>query len=112
MVYSYKFIVGMVLLLTNAIVGWCGILLCFSLFRKTSKRFYCALGSAIYLVSWVMLLLGVLLAGPEGISFAKNTYEAYRWKMIIILVIISTGALLYAWKRKKREEAVFISQKV
>ena len=78
---SLKFWTGIILLTTNQFIGWGGVALCTVLALKTGdKKFWVTTGVVIYAVSWVMLLLGGVLAGPEGVAlikqlFAKTTFH-------------------------------------
>ena len=66
-----RFWIGVVLLLVNSPIGWGGMLICNTIALNKHDSFYSVLGVIIYIISWVMLGLGFLLAGPEGIKFYK-----------------------------------------
>lgn len=73
--HSIAFWFGVGLLAINPIIGWGGAALCSYLAIKTKrKRFYAILGITVYIVSWVLLLLGGWLAGPEGYVLVKNLF--------------------------------------
>ncbi len=73
--HSIAFWFGVGLLTVNPIIGWGGAALCGYLALKTKKRrFYAMLGTSIYVLSWIMLLIGGWLAGPEGYVLVKDLF--------------------------------------
>lgn len=76
---SFKFWIGVILLVTNQPIGWGGIAICTALALKTGKKgFYGALAGIIYTLSWGLLFLGGWLAGPEGIQMVKQTFAKLK----------------------------------
>lgn len=65
MTHSKKFMTGLVLLITNFIVGKIAIP-----FFAIDARW----GLAIYIFSWLMLLAGLYLCGREGLDYARIYY--------------------------------------
>lgn len=104
--YSLKFIIGIILLITNIPLGWGGLVFCAYLGRKTKKKFYYWLGTVLYILSWIMLALGGFLAGPEGIKLAKNVTNKYRWESVIAAVLIIIGIFIYGSKKKNKKEII------
>jgi hypothetical protein len=73
--HSLVFWFGVGLLAVNPIIGWGGAALCSYLAIKTKKKkMYAIMGTGIYALSWVLLLLGGWLAGPEGYVLVKNFF--------------------------------------
>ncbi|MBI5554413.1 MAG: hypothetical protein HY920_00985 [Elusimicrobia bacterium] len=73
--HSIAFWFGVGLVAINPIIGLGGAALCSYLAIKTKrKRFYAIMGITIYAVSWVMMLLGGWLAGPEGYILVKDLF--------------------------------------
>ncbi|MDD5491768.1 MAG: hypothetical protein PHV60_03675 [bacterium] len=73
--HSIAFWFGVGLLAVNPVIGWGGAALCSYLAIKTKKRkFYAVMGTSIYALSWIMLLLGGWLAGPEGYVLIKDLF--------------------------------------
>jgi|GEM_PF-2533995 len=69
---SIRFLLGVILLVINQPFGW-GALVVFALWAvKTQKAVFYLIGVAAYALSWGLLGLGVLLAGPEGIPYLWN----------------------------------------
>ena len=76
---SLKFWLGVTLLVTNQPLGWGGMAICAALAYKTGeKKLYMTAGGIIYALSWVMLLLGGFLAGPEGILLVKQIFAKIK----------------------------------
>ncbi|MEA1970386.1 MAG: hypothetical protein U9N37_02040 [Thermodesulfobacteriota bacterium] len=71
MKFSLKFWIGIVLLTTNQPLGWGAMLACDAIAINKHNEFFFYLGIALYALSWGMLGLGALLAGPEGVSYSR-----------------------------------------
>lgn len=69
---SKKFMFGVALIIANFIVGKIAV----PLFVVESK-----LGIASYLLSWLMLIAGLILCGREGLSYAHLYYHHFRRKI-------------------------------
>ncbi len=79
-----------------------GILIGAYLPRKTNKKFYYILGGAVYALSWVMLALGVVLAGYEGVRLVKRMIPLAPWQSLVLSSsVILLGVAFYAKKRKR-----------
>ncbi len=103
--HSIKFIIGMVFLLTNQIVGYIGIIGGSWLGKKTGKKVYYGLGTITYALSWGMAAAGVYLAGPEGLALFKNLFKRYMWQTICAAAVIISGALIYYLMEKRKKDA-------
>lgn len=68
---NLKFIVGVILLATNQPLGWGAMLLSGAIALKTGKTFFYFIGIGAYALSWVMLGVGLFLAGKEGLPYLK-----------------------------------------
>jgi nucleotide-binding universal stress UspA family protein len=69
---SKKFFLGLVLIIANFVVG------------KVAVPFFALaveLGIAIYLVSWLMLIVGLFLCGREGLGYARMYYRHFERKI-------------------------------
>ena len=75
---SKRFWIGIILLVTNQPFGWGGMLISNALALKTHNIFYTYLGFGIYALSWGMLALGALLAGPQGKIWIKKAYNKVK----------------------------------
>ena len=64
--------IGIALLVTNQPVGIGAILTGNAIAVHTHNAFFSYIGFGIYTLSWVMLGLGLLLAGPEGIKYSRR----------------------------------------
>ncbi len=105
MEFSLKFWIGIILLVTNQPFGWGAMLLCSALAVKTKKKIFYLLGIGIYALSWGMLGLGFLLAGPEGIKYSRNLLKEL-WvsslgKISIIFAILFLIILGYILVQRK-----------
>jgi len=100
--FSVKFTIGMILLATNQAVGWGGIIYFAYLAKKTGKKIYIAAGTVIYIVSWGMLALGMMLAGPEGLALIKKLFAVYRWQSIGAILFIAVVAVYFKFLRPKK----------
>ncbi len=73
---------GLLLVVLNVPVGWGGAAICACMGARSTSRFWYMAAGVIYVLSWVMLGLGLLLAGPQVIaSFKKRRQSAWRaWR--------------------------------
>jgi len=80
MKFSTRFWVGIVLLTTNQPLGWGVMLICDAIAINRHDAFFFYLGIVLYAMSWGMLGLGALLAGPEGVRYSRFLMKkALRW---------------------------------
>lgn len=108
MEFTLKFWIGIILLVTNQPLGWGAMLLCGALAVKTKKKFFYFLGVGAYALSWGMLGLGFLLAGPEGVQYSRNLLKGL-WmspvgKVSVVFVVTLLVTLGYALLRRKRRK--------
>ena len=70
--WTPRFKIGVVLLVSNIPMGLIGFALTGIMAATTgNKAFWAMIGVIIYGLSWAMLGLGVLLAGPQGVGYVK-----------------------------------------
>ncbi|MDQ7052730.1 MAG: hypothetical protein Q9P14_07525 [candidate division KSB1 bacterium] len=72
MLPSKKFLLGLALIIGNFILG------------KLALPFFAIsmeLGLAIYLFSWLMFLIGLVLCGREGLAWARVYYRHFEKKL-------------------------------
>ena len=72
MVFSLKTWIGIILLVANQPLGAGALLICNVIAIKKHNVFFSFLGIGAYALSWGMLGLGLLLAGPEGMRYARG----------------------------------------
>jgi hypothetical protein len=101
--YSWEFIIGMTLLLTNQFVGLGGLALCTYLRKRTGKKSYYAVGTSVYILSWIMLIIGVSLAGPQGIAYLKRFITVYHWQAVVGALLI-LAVVIYVWEKNHNIE--------
>ncbi|MDD5723803.1 MAG: hypothetical protein PHY29_08725 [Syntrophales bacterium] len=78
--FGLRFYIGMLLLTTNQPLGWGAVLICNAIAIDKQNIFFTYLGFVFYALSWGMLGLGVLLAGPEGIHYSRLLLQrAWRY---------------------------------
>ncbi|MBW2560463.1 MAG: hypothetical protein JRE40_06360 [Deltaproteobacteria bacterium] len=68
---SLRFYIGILLLTTNQPLGWGAMLICNAIAIDRQNIFFTYLGLGFYALTWGMMGLGVLLAGPEGIRYSR-----------------------------------------
>jgi len=78
MEFSLKFWIGIILLITNQPLGWGAMLICNSLAIKKYNALFSFLGIGAYALSWGILGLGLLMAGPEGIKYSRSLLKKLR----------------------------------
>ena len=71
MKFSVRFRIGIVLLTINQPLGWGAMGLCAALAVKTNRTELYLWGIAAYAFSWVILGVGLLLTGSEGIQYIR-----------------------------------------
>lgn len=93
---SIWFWTGVVFLLINPVIGWGGLSICTLLGKKTGKKFYYKIGLGIYGLSWLILGLGIVLAGREGKRYCREFwYYVLHSRYVVILLVI--GVILLLW---------------
>lgn len=113
MEFSLKFWIGIILLVTNQPLGWGSMLLCSALAVKTKKKFFYLLGIGAYALSWGMLGLGFLLAGPEGVRYSRSLLKGLWVSPVGKVSIAFAGTLLiilgYILLQRRRRKKVISS---
>lgn len=69
--FSLRFYTGIILLMTNQPIGWGAMAVCNIIAIERRDIFFTYLGFALYALTWGMLGVGVLLAGPEGVRYSR-----------------------------------------
>jgi hypothetical protein len=72
---SIRFRLGIILLAMNQPFGWGALVVCAVLAVKTQRPMFYLIGLGVYALSWGMLGLGVVLAGPEGIPYLRGLLQ-------------------------------------
>ena len=75
MEFSLKFWVGILLLITNQPLGWGTMFIGNTISINTQNTLFSFLGIGTYALSWGMLGLGVLMAGPEGVKYSRSLFK-------------------------------------
>jgi hypothetical protein len=75
MAYTAKFRIGIFLLVANQPLGLLAIFVFNAIALRQHNAIFSFIGLAAYALSWGMLGLGVLLAGPEGIAFSRSVLK-------------------------------------
>jgi len=80
--FSLKTWIGIILIVANQPLGVGALLICNAIAIQRHNVFYSFLGIGAYALSWGVLGLGLLLAGPEGIRY---TYSLLRrlWRVFV-----------------------------
>ena len=82
--FSLKFWIGIILLMTNQPVGWGAIFIGNTISFNKQDSLYSFLGIGTYALSWGMLGLGVLMAGPEGVKYSRSLLKKL-WRFFAYL---------------------------
>ncbi len=77
-----RFTTGLFLLLGNFPFGYGGLALCGAIAAARKSNAWAIAGGACYVISWMMLGLGILLVGPDMYHFvSRNTKIKVRaWR--------------------------------
>lgn len=75
MEFSLKFWIGIILLIANQPLGWGAMLIGNTLSISKNNALFSLLGIGGYALSWGLLGLGVLMAGPEGIKYSRGLFK-------------------------------------
>jgi hypothetical protein len=78
MAHTAKFRIGIFLLVANQPLGFLAIFVCNAIAVRQHKAIFSFIGLGAYVLSWGMLGLGLLLAGPEGIAFSRSLLNRIR----------------------------------
>ncbi len=73
---------GLLMVALNVPVGWGGAAFCAFMGARSGSRVWYAAAGAVYVLSWAMLGLGLVLAGPPVVArFRKRCRSAWRaWR--------------------------------
>jgi hypothetical protein len=74
---NLRFKIGLALLVVNIPFGWACAAGAVALTATTGNKRWLVIGTIAYALSWGMLGLGAVLAGSEGMQFARSLRE--RW---------------------------------
>jgi hypothetical protein len=75
---SYRFRIGIVLLVANQPLGLLSIVVFNTIALRQHNAVFSYIGLGAYALSWGMLGLGLLLTGPEGIAFSRTLLKKIR----------------------------------
>jgi hypothetical protein len=99
-IYTPRFIIGVILLLTNQLFGWSGVILSSYWAKKRKQKLFLVLGISIYALSWCMFLLGSVLAGPQGIMLVKWIFVHYGFYSLAALIVLVIAIVMYIRYRR------------
>ena len=77
---SLKTWIGIILIVANQPLGAWALLICNAIAIQKHDVFFSFLGMGAYALSWGMLGLGLLLAGPEGIRYIHSLLKKL-WRL-------------------------------
>ena len=89
---NFSFVLGMMLIALNPLVGYGGIILSAFLFKKSKKKIFIYLGAGAYILSWGMLVAGTMLAGPKSLKIARTFV-----KENLIFTLVVAAVILVVW---------------
>jgi len=69
--FGPRFYIGILLLTVNQPLGWAALLICNAVALAKKSLFFSCLGFSAYALTWVMMGLGFLLAGPQGLRYSR-----------------------------------------
>jgi hypothetical protein len=75
MKFSLKHWIGIILLVINQPFGWGALLICNVIAIHERNALFSLLGLGIYALSWGMLGLGFILAGPESSKYFRSYFK-------------------------------------
>ena len=75
MKFTLKAWIGIILLVINQPFGIGSMVICNAIAFHRHNALYTYIGIGAYVLSWVMLGLGILLAGPEGFKYARLLFK-------------------------------------
>jgi len=79
--FSLRFCIGIVLLIINPAFGWGAIVIFNSLAIIESNEAFYFWGICGYIISWGMLGLGMILAGPQGLQYSRILLKRF-WQFL------------------------------
>ena len=71
----WRFYAGLCLIFGNTLVGYGGGAIAGAVYLHTGNILWLKLAGALYAFSWVMVGVGFLLAGPQGVRSAKALWR-------------------------------------
>ncbi|MCL2335713.1 MAG: hypothetical protein FWC57_06585 [Endomicrobia bacterium] len=82
---------GIILILINFPVGWIGLVWFAHLAKRSGRKIFYFVGLAIYVVSWILMLAGVLFCGK---AYADAVFHKY-YVIIIAITLASIVSLIF-----------------
>ena len=92
-------IIGIILLFINVPFGLGGFIYFVYIARKNKQKIYYYVAFITYLVSWLMLFLGVYLCGEKYSKFIIETYVV-KYTYALIAIILSAFIVIYVFRKK------------
>lgn len=92
-------IIGIMLLFINVPFGLGGFIYFIHIGRKNKKKIYYYIAFITYLISWLMLFLGVYLCGETYSKFIIENYVV-KYTYFIIAVILLVFIIIYLFRKK------------
>jgi len=78
---SFKFRLGLILLVANIPIGQLGLLATGGLYAKSGHAWWLGIGTVIYALTWGMWGLGLFLTGSAGLEYLRKRKEEKRRKL-------------------------------
>ena len=93
-------IIGIILILINVPFGWGGALICGYYGQKTGKKFFYVVSVVVYILSWVMLSVGVLLCGKPYAEYIIKNYVAKYIVPVVFVTLVVVIVILFVYRKK------------
>ena len=93
-------IIGIILILINVPFGWGGALIYGYCGQKTGKKFFYVLSVVVYILSWVMLSVGVLLCGKPYAEYIIKNYVAKYIVPVVFVTLAVVIVILFVYRKK------------
>jgi len=95
---TQKFIIGVVMIITSLVIGKVALIPLIIFPGDRSWQFAMLIS---YLIGWIILLIGIGLAGVEGYRLATHKYKAYKKKTIRNVKNHSKNAAIHVKKHSR-----------
>jgi len=92
-------IIGIILLFINVPFGLGGFVYFVYIARKNKKKIYYYIAFITYLISWLMLFLGIYLCGEKYSKFIIEKYVV-KYTYLIIAIVLLAFIMIYVFRKK------------
>lgn len=97
---TLEVVIGIILIAINVPFGWFGMLWLGYYGKKTGKKIFYFLSGLVYVLSWIMLSLGVFLCGKPYAKYIIDNYVVKYICPIVFILFFAAVIFLFIYRKK------------